>query len=229
MNAARSRVARLRRCRFPAGKRGKSVRGPQGKEAGKPSPYSCAERKVRPYVAVTLRWTNEQNVWDVSRMAAKLEQLLEIAARTEGIEEGEVSLTFVDDEAIRELNREYRGLDKPTDVLSFPMYDADEWERDDAAAEAGAEQEAADAVPLADDTAASEDDPFPELLGDIVISVPTALRQSEEYGHTPEREIGFLFVHGFLHLIGYDHMDEASERDMFSRQERILREAGLVR
>lgn len=183
-------------------------------------------------MAVTLRWTNEQNVWDVSRLEATLERLLDIAARSEGIEEGEVSLTFVDDEAIRELNREYRGLDKPTDVLSFPMYDADEWERDGEGTEVTAGEEAAAEVPPhADDmaTSSAEDAPFPELLGDIVISVPTALRQSEEYGHTPEREIGFLFVHGFLHLIGYDHMDETSERDMFTRQERILREAGLTR
>jgi probable rRNA maturation factor len=70
---------------------------------------------------------------------------------------------------------------------------------------------------------------YADLLGDIVISVPKAIAQSEEYGHSLERELGFLFVHGFLHLIGYDHQDEATEREMFELQERILLKAGLTR
>ena len=74
-----------------------------------------------------------------------------------------------------------------------------------------------------------EEDPFSGMLGDIIISVETAERQAEEYGHSLEREIGFLFVHGFLHLIGYDHGDEESEAVMTAKQEAVLQKAGLPR
>ena len=69
----------------------------------------------------------------------------------------------------------------------------------------------------------------PDVLGDIIISVPRAKPQSEEYGHSLERELGFLFVHGFLHLLGYDHQDEASEAEMMGKQEAVLAEVGLTR
>ncbi|WP_372637734.1 rRNA maturation RNase YbeY, partial [Cohnella sp.] len=85
---------------------------------------------------------------------------------------------------------------------------------------------------VGDDSWTDEDkagDPFSDLLGDIVISVPRAEAQAAEYGHSFERELGFLFVHGFLHLLGYDHGDEEEEKEMFSKQEEVLREAGLVR
>ena len=71
--------------------------------------------------------------------------------------------------------------------------------------------------------------PFEGVLGDIIISTERAKSQSEEYGHSLERELGFLFVHGFLHLIGYDHQDEASEAVMTEKQEAVLRLAGLNR
>lgn len=153
-----------------------------------------------------LVWNDEQDVWPIDEtLIATLEKLLEIAASSEEWEDGEVALTFVDNERIRELNHEYRGLDKPTDVLSFSMLEGEdpegEW---------------------------LDEDEIP-ILGDIIISVPKAIEQSEEYGHSREREIGFLFVHGFLHLIGYDHQDEQSEQEMFARQEHILQRAGLIR
>jgi len=116
---------------------------------------------------------------------------------------GEISVSFVDDEEIHELNRIYRNVDRPTDVLSFSLVEGDEI--------------------------------FPSLegelepLGDIVVSIPTAIRQARDYGHSFERELAFLLVHGFLHLIGYDHQDEASEREMFGLQEEILNGLGLSR
>lgn len=70
---------------------------------------------------------------------------------------------------------------------------------------------------------------FGDMLGDIIISVETAKAQSEEYGHSLNREIGFLFVHGFLHLLGYDHQDEASEAEMMGKQEAVLAQVGLTR
>ncbi len=116
----------------------------------------------------------------------------------------EVSVSFVDEQEIHRLNLETRGVDRATDVLSFPMSEGEEFEINP---ENGA-----------------------ALLGDIVISLPRALAQAEEYGHSPEREVGFLTVHSVLHLLGYDHVDdEEGERYMRERQEHVLGALGLTR
>lgn len=114
----------------------------------------------------------------------------------------EVSLTFVDDAAIQDINREHRGKDRPTDVLSFPQWDP------------------GDELPPV---------PLPIPLGDIVISVETAERQATEYGHGVEREIGFLMAHGLLHLLGLDHETPEEEAVMRDRQRRLLEALGLTR
>ena len=114
----------------------------------------------------------------------------------------EVSVTFTDNEKIHALNREYRNIDRPTDVLSFPLSDGEDYDTD------------GDAV----------------LLGDIVISLERAQTQAEEYGHSFEREVAFLTVHSMLHLLGYDHeTSPEDERDMFARQDEILISAGITR
>lgn len=114
----------------------------------------------------------------------------------------EVSVTFTDNEKIHALNREYRKVDRPTDVLSFPLFDGEEYDTD------------GDAV----------------LLGDIVLSLEQAQKQAEEYGHSFEREVAFLTVHSMLHLLGYDHeTSPEDERDMFARQDEILISAGITR
>jgi len=161
-------------------------------------------------MALTLICNNEQEKHQIPEAwITMLEQLLELAGASEQVEDGEVALTFVDDEQIHELNRTYRGIDRPTDVLSFAMLEEGEGEID---------------------ISFDEDEEEPTLmLGDIIISVDRAIAQSEEYGHSLEREIGLLFVHGFLHLLGYDHDEEEAEREMFAKQEDILRKAGLVR
>ncbi|MCT1397806.1 rRNA maturation RNase YbeY [Paenibacillus sp. LC231] len=165
-------------------------------------------------MSLQLAWNNEQEDFQISEdLIALLEVILQKAGEAEGVSDGEVDLTFVDDKQIHELNREYRGIDRPTDVLSFAMneitndeleiiYELDEGE---------------------------ELESVPDVLGDIIISVPRAKLQSEEYGHSLERELGFLFVHGFLHLLGYDHQDEASEAEMMGKQEAVLAEVGLTR
>lgn len=118
----------------------------------------------------------------------------------------EVSVSFVDNEEIHALNLEYRGKDKPTDVLSFPM-----WEEGD---EVGDTDPKNGAV----------------MLGDIVISTEKAVAQAEEYGHSPEREFAFLAVHSVLHLLGYDHeTSEEDEQYMKMRQEAVLLKIGLPR
>ncbi|CAM3959479.1 rRNA maturation RNase YbeY [Paenibacillus alkaliterrae] len=165
-------------------------------------------------MSIQLDWSNEQQKMEIpDSWIVKLEQLLQLAAEAEGVTEGEVSLTFTDDEEIHQLNREYRGIDRPTDVLSFAMQE-DGTEELDIIFEVESE---------------NESDPISGMLGDIIISVETAAAQSEEYGHSLEREIGFLFVHGFLHLIGYDHQDDAAEAEMTAKQEAILQQAGLSR
>jgi probable rRNA maturation factor len=135
-----------------------------------------------------------------------IEKILNFAADKENVEdESEVSVTFVSNERIHEINREYREKDAPTDVISFAMEELGEGEIE----LIGAEQ--------------------PRVLGDIIISVPKAEEQAKEYGHSFLRELGFLSVHGFLHLLGYDHMEKADEEKMFSRQKELLEQYGLTR
>ncbi|PAV29031.1 rRNA maturation RNase YbeY [Virgibacillus profundi] len=135
-----------------------------------------------------------------------LQRLILFAAEKEGVsKEAEVSVNFVDDNEIQELNRNYRQKDMPTDVISFALQESVEGELDIIGED----------IPLA--------------LGDIVISVDKAKEQAEEYNHSFERELGFLTVHGFLHLLGYDHMKQEDEEKMFKRQEQILGEFGIER
>ncbi|ULO08827.1 rRNA maturation RNase YbeY [Paenibacillus sp. 19GGS1-52] len=159
-------------------------------------------------------WNNEQAEYEIKdSLITLLESILQKAAEAEGIIKGEVDLTFVDNERIHELNREYRGIDRPTDVLSFAMNESSEDEPEIIyEVEEGEELEE-----------------FPDMLGDIIISVTRAQEQALEYGHSLERELGFLFVHGFLHLLGYDHQDDASEAEMMSKQEQVLIQVGLTR
>ncbi|MNI06664.1 Endoribonuclease YbeY [compost metagenome] len=165
-------------------------------------------------MALKLDWNNEQDKLEIGDdLIELLTTILQKAAESEGVEEGEVALTFVDDEEIHVLNREYRRIDRPTDVLSFAMNESLDEELD-----------------IVYEVEEDEElDDLTDMFGDIIISVERAQAQSEEYGHSIEREIGFLFVHGFLHLLGYDHQDEASEAEMMGKQEAVLAQVGLVR
>lgn len=193
-------------------------------------------------MSLHLEWSSEiEEFQPDEKLVAKLEELLRLAGAAENVPDGEVALTFVDDEAIRKLNKEYRNLDRPTDVLSFAMNESGEDEMEilfdseeedmEEYLEDQEDLEALDGSPELDRLPEDEPgfDELTDLLGDIVISVPRALEQSKEYGHSFERELGFLFVHGFLHLIGFDHQTEEEEKEMFARQEQILQQAGLIR
>ncbi|MCQ6266267.1 rRNA maturation RNase YbeY [Fictibacillus sp. WQ 8-8] len=136
----------------------------------------------------------------------ELTNLLNQAAVMEDIpDETELSVTFVTNERIHEINKQYRNKDTPTDVISFAMEEMGEGELE------------------------ITGDCLPRILGDIIISAEIAKNQAEEYGHSFLRELGFLTVHGFLHLLGYDHLNEQEEKKMFSRQDEILNEYGLTR
>ncbi len=120
----------------------------------------------------------------------------------EFIDKAEINVTIVDDEEIKELNRDFRDIDKSTDVLSFPL----------------GEDGVYDYNPETDAL----------MLGDIVISADHALMQAELYGHGIDREIAFLTVHSMLHLLGYDHVNNLEEeKEMFYKQEEILKSMGL--
>ena len=116
----------------------------------------------------------------------------------------EISVRFVDDEEIHRLNREYRNVDRSTDVLSFPLGENGVY---DTNLDTGA-----------------------KMLGDIVISIPHAVSQAERFGHTLQREIAFLTVHSMLHLLGYDHVNsEEEEKEMFGKQDKVLDKLGITR
>ncbi len=131
--------------------------------------------------------------------------------------ESTVSVTLVDSETIHQLNKEYREIDRPTDVLSFPMIDY--------------------ATPgdfsFLEDEGAETDYFDPEsgelLLGDIILSVDRILEQAEEYGHSVKREFAFLTAHSMFHLFGYDHMEEEERKEMERMQREVLESIGICR
>lgn len=129
-----------------------------------------------------------------------IEKLLNYAIEHESLDNLEFNVIIVDNEKIHELNKEFRGIDRPTDVITFALED-------------------------------NEDFPVMEtrILGDIYISLDKAKGQAIEYGHSFLRELSFLSIHGFLHLLGYDHMESEEEKIMFSKQEEILNGFGIKR
>lgn len=144
-------------------------------------------------------WGELDPVW-----LGRLDTILPLYAEQEGLpDELVIGLTFCDDEAIRSINNEYRGIDRATDVLSFPLYERD------------------DEIELLEGELA----PF----GDIVLSVPHAQAQAAEYGHSVEREVCYLIVHGLMHLAGYDHIEPEDKVEMRAAEEALLNAVGVTR
>lgn len=153
-------------------------------------------------------YENEQDKLEISEyLEGRLKEGLNAVAKLHSLtDDTEVGITIVDDERIHEINREYRNVDRPTDVISFALDD---------------DLEDSDEPELIDG-------PEEHLLGDIIISVETANRQGEEFGHGLEREIVYLAVHGLLHLLGYDHMVEEDKVIMRAKEEEALRAINLA-
>ncbi|MEG0022283.1 MAG: rRNA maturation RNase YbeY [Bacilli bacterium] len=126
-----------------------------------------------------------------------IKKVIEVAIEHEKLDNLEFNIIIVDNDYIHELNKNYRKTDRPTDVITFALEDYEDIKLDH------------------------------RMLGDIYISYDKAISQSKEYGHSLKREICFLAVHGFLHLLGYDHMNEEDEKIMFGKQELILNEANI--
>ena len=136
---------------------------------------------------------NRQSKYSVTKeMKILIENIINEALKVEGLSNNyEVSISFVENDEIKALNREYRGVDKETDVLSFPM-----------------------------------DDEFQistPLLGDIIISMEKANEQATIYGHTIEREIGYLIAHSMFHLMGYDHLIDAEKKIMREKEKQVMK------
>lgn len=129
-----------------------------------------------------------------------MKKVLEFAIKEEELNDVEFNVILVDNNYIHELNKNYRKIDRETDVITFALEDNEEVNEEEH-----------------------------RLLGDIYISVDKAKSQALEYGHSFKREICFLAVHGFLHLLGYDHMNKHDEEIMFSKQELILNEANITK
>ncbi len=131
---------------------------------------------------------------DIETYLPLFEKIAANAEKTLSLDEDlMISVTFVRSRAIHQLNKDYRGIDRPTDVISFAIRDTEE------------------------DFGMENND-----LGDIFINIDYAKRQAKEYGHGMDREVCFLFAHGLLHCLGYDHMNEEDEKEMFALQDRIL-------
>lgn len=143
-------------------------------------------------------------------------ELLDFAAQKIGKDDKEMAVTFVTNERSHELNLLYRQTDRPTDVISLEYKPEEAIVFDDSIL--------ADDPDLAD--LMTEFDPY---IGDLFISIDKAKEQAQEYGHSFEREMGFLAVHGFLHINGYDHYTPEEEKEMFNLQEEILKAYGLTR
>lgn len=129
-----------------------------------------------------------------------LENLMEFAIKKEQIAPVEFNIIFVNKDYIHDLNRAYRGIDRETDVITFALEDHEDIEFADG-----------------------------RVLGDIYVCFEKAKEQAIEYGHSLLRELSFLCIHGFYHLLGYDHMTEAEEKVMFKKQEEVLNEYGITR
>lgn len=154
----------------------------------------------------------DENERVTAKKMQEIDDLLQYAASHLDLpEDTEMSITFMDNNEIQEINRIYRNKDMPTDVISFAL-----------------EEEGEDELPIIFDEEFG-DSQFPRNLGDLMISVERANEQAEEYGHSVDRELGFLALHGFLHLNGYDHMTPEDEKVMFGLQKEILDAYGLKR
>ena len=143
-----------------------------------------------------------ENISVEENIESEIIRAAELVGKLYGAENSELSVTLTDDEHIHELNKKFRGVDRPTDVLSFAFRESDEPEI------------------LTDEV---------EVLGDIIISLERAKVQAETYGHSYLREVIFLTVHGLLHLLGYDHIEESERLEMEREQDFVMSKLGIER
>ena len=154
----------------------------------------------------------QEKIKPTEELIDKIKATIDFALKEEGVKiPYQISLLFVDNEEIREINKEFRNIDKETDVLSFPIFekkDIDMLRKNDEVVDKNMPQ---------------------DVLGDIIISVKKVEEQAEEYGHSIERELAYMIVHGFYHLMGYDHMNDEDKKAMREKEEKVLKSLDIVR
>lgn len=138
-----------------------------------------------------------------------VEKVLKKCFEEEGLLDSKLimTITFTTPEEIRKINKKYRKIDKATDVLSFPMFEKAEL----------------------DEKIKNKDFLYEDVLGDVIISIDRVREQAEEYGHSFERELSYMVVHGFYHLMGYDHIKEEDKKEMRPKEEKILNDLKIIR
>ena len=150
-----------------------------------------------------------KDIEEVTSWEDIVKKVFEECFKEEGLQDSKlyITVTFTNPENIQSINKEYRNIDKPTDVLSFPMFEKEELDK----------------------KIQQKEFEYPDILGDIVISIPKVEEQAKEYGHSFERELSYMLVHGFYHLMGYDHMEEEDKKEMRTKEEKILKTLNIVR
>lgn len=138
-----------------------------------------------------------------------IKKVIEQCFKEEGLENSKLYITFTltTPEEIKKINTEYRNIERATDVLSFPMFEKDELEK----------------------KIEEKDFNYPDVLGDIVISIEKVEEQAKEYGHSFGRELSYMVVHGFYHLMGYDHIKEDDKKQMRQKEEKVLNALNIIR
>lgn len=138
-----------------------------------------------------------------------IKRVLEQCFKEEKIEKSKlyITITLTNPKTIKQINTEYRNVERATDVLSFPMFEKDEL----------------------DEKIKNKDFEHPDILGDIIISIEKVEEQAKEYGHSFERELSYMIVHGFYHLMGYDHIKEEDKKQMRPKEEKILNDLKIKR
>lgn len=138
-----------------------------------------------------------------------VKKVLDKCFEEEGLSDSKliITVTFTIPEEIRKINKEYRNIDRATDVLSFPMFEKEEL----------------------DEMIKNKDFMHEDVLGDIIISIEKVKEQAEEYGHSFERELSYMLVHGFYHLMGYDHIEEEDKKIMRPKEDKILKALKITR
>ena len=158
---------------------------------------------------MTIDFSNEQEqTFDFDFLSVARDVMEAVLDQEECPYEAQISLVLTDDDTIHSTNKEFRGIDRPTDVLSFPMVDF---------------PSPADYSVLEEDDSCFHPESGELLLGDIMISVPRAVEQAREYGHSVKREYAFLIAHSMLHLLGYDHMEDEERLLIEEKQEQALK------
>lgn len=155
-----------------------------------------------------------KNIEKNEKYESTIKQVVEECFKTEKLDKTNlyISITLTDPQEIEKINKQYRNIDRPTDVLSFPMFEKEELDNF-----------------IVENSKNTDVNKQGDILGDVVISIPKVYEQAEEYGHSFERELAYMVVHGFYHLMGYDHMEEEDKKVMREKEEGVLSKLGIKR